>query len=83
MPHCHNSAYFPSPVHLLICSSTLQDLFGTQIPRSQVIYDYIHNIALAVPSIHWQTLLTGVAALVRLAGCSVYLVYMFVCKKRR
>jgi len=41
----------------------LQDLVGVPYPRGQVIYEYVYNIARAVPYIHWPTIVTAIVAL--------------------
>ena len=53
---------------LSAAGSSVHDIFGAPIPRSQVIYTYIYDIARAVPAIHWQTFLTGFSAIALLYG---------------
>ena len=57
---------FASASAVLTMCSAAKDLMGTDIPRSQVIYDYIPAIAAAVPRIHGPTFATGVIAILLL-----------------
>lgn len=59
---------FASASAVLTMCSAAKDLLGTDIPRSQVIYEYLPSIAAALPRTHAPSLLTGAAAILLLWG---------------
>lgn len=57
---------FASASAVLTMCSAVKDLLGADVPRSQVIYEYVPSIADALPRTHAATLVTGAAAILLL-----------------
>lgn len=57
---------FTSAAAIMTIVSVVKDLIGSNVPRSQVLQDYVIGIAKAIPGIHLPTLTVGIAGLLML-----------------